>query len=130
MATPVNTFASGVELTPDGVEINEHGNAILEKNLTVIEKAGLAKIKQSDTAARLVPHFNWITKSPKSCLSKEEKTKAEEHEHPLLASSGKGFMVNVTGDGNCAYSSAIASLKHARRTQPGQFKGKITCETL
>ena len=61
----------------------------LEKNLTVVEKAGLAKIKQGDTTGRLVPHFNWITKSPKFRLSKEEKTKAEEHEHHLLASSGK-----------------------------------------
>ena len=29
VATTVNTFASGVELTPMDVEINEHGNAIL-----------------------------------------------------------------------------------------------------
>ena len=102
----------------------------LEKNLTVVEKAGLARIKQGDTTARLIPHFNWITPSPKSRLAKEEKMKAEEHEHPLLASSGKVFMVNVTDDGNCAYSSVIVSLKHARCTQPGCFKGKITRETL
>ena len=32
-------------------------------------------------------------------------------------------MVNVTGDGNCTYLSVISSLKYARRTQPGCFKG-------
>ena len=57
----------------------------LEKNLTVVEKTGLAKIKQGDTAARLVPHYNWITASLP--LSREEKTKVEEHEHPLLAAT-------------------------------------------
>ena len=34
-------------------------------------------------------------------------------------------MANVTGDGDCAYSSVIASLKHARRTDPGRFNKKI-----
>ena len=32
-----------------------------------------------------------------SPLSREETKKVEEHEHPLLATSGKVFMVNVTG---------------------------------
>ena len=58
---------------------------------------------------------NWIMTSP---LSHEEK-KVEEHEHPLLAASRKVFMISVTGDGDCAYSSVIASLKHTHRTDPG-----------
>ena len=56
-----------------------------------------------------------------SPLSREETKKVEEHEHPLLAASGKVFMVNFTGDGDCAYSSVIASFKHAHCTDPGCF---------
>ena len=95
--------------------------------MTIVEKAGLARIKRDGTAARLVPHYNWITASLP--LSRQEKSKVEEHKHPLLAASGKVFMVNVAGDGNYAYSSVIASLKHARRTDHGRFNNKNTCET-
>ena len=93
----------------------------LEKNLTDVEKEGLATIKKNDKDAKLVAHYNWLRKSPPSC---KEKQTVEDHEHRLLPVCQKHYMVHVPGNGHCAYASVIAGLKHAHHTDPNCFQGK------